>query len=103
MSTEAMDLSSYEKQKASPDQPTDALFGIVLIANALIGIVQELRAKYTLDRLAVLNAPKAHVTRDGTASDIAIEKLVIDDLVTARTGDQIVADGIVLATTGFQA
>ena len=84
-------------------QPQDALFGIVLVANALIGIVQELRAKYTLDRLAVLNAPRAHVTRDGTASDIAIEKLVIDDLVTARTGDQIVADGIVRATTGFQA
>jgi cation-transporting ATPase E len=84
-------------------QPQDALFGIVLVANALIGIVQELRAKYTLDRLAVLNAPRAHVTRDGSASDIAIEKLVLDDLVTARTGDQIVADGTVRATTGFQA
>ena len=46
-------------------QPQDALFGIVLVANALIGIVQELRAKRTLDRLAVLSAPKARVIRDG--------------------------------------
>ena len=43
----------------------DALFGIVLVANALIGIVQEYRAKRTLDRLAVLNAPRARVVRDG--------------------------------------
>ena len=47
-------------------QPQDALFGIVLVANALIGIAQELRAKRTLDRLAVLSAPRVRVIRDGT-------------------------------------
>ena len=46
-------------------QPQDALFGIVLVANALIGIGQELRAKRTLDRLAVLSAPRVRVIRDG--------------------------------------
>jgi len=49
-------------------QPQDALFGIVLVTNALIGIGQELRAKLTLDRLAVLSAPRVQVIRDGTAS-----------------------------------
>ena len=80
----------------------DALFGIVLVANALIGIIQELRAKRTLDRLAVLNAPRARVVRDGAELDIPIEAVVLDDLVSLRTGDQIVADGIVRATAGLQ-
>ena len=44
--------------------PQDALFGLVLVANALIGIIQELRAKHTLDQLALLSAPKAVVIRD---------------------------------------
>ena len=48
----------------------DALFGFVLIANSLIGIVQELRAKRTLDRLSVLTAPKAHVVRDGQVQEV---------------------------------
>src|SRR6516165_6886112 len=52
-------------------QPQDALFGIVLVTNALIGIAQELRAKRTLDRLAVLSAPRARVVRDGAPCDIA--------------------------------
>jgi len=51
-------------------QPQDALFGIVLVTNALIGIGQELRAKRTLDRLAVLSAPRVQVIRDGTAREI---------------------------------
>ncbi len=49
----------------------DATFGIVLVANALIGIVQELRAKRTLDRLAVLNTPNARVVRDGSPVGVA--------------------------------
>src|SRR6516164_3024896 len=51
-------------------QPQDALFGIVLVTNALIGIAQELRAKGTLDRLAVLSAPRVRVTRDGAQAEI---------------------------------
>ena len=48
----------------------DALFGVVLVTNALIGIVQELRAKRTLDRLTLLTAPKALVVRDGTVREL---------------------------------
>jgi len=84
-------------------QPQDALFGIVLVANALIGIVQELRAKRTLDRLAVLSAPRVRVVRDGAQSDIATGDLVADDLVDLRTGDQLVADGIVRDSASLQA
>jgi cation-transporting ATPase E len=75
-------------------QPQDALFGLVLVANALIGIIQELRAKRTLDRLAVLHEPRVHVVRDGLTTNIAVRDVVLDDLVQIRTGDQVVADGI---------
>src|SRR6266481_4588745 len=78
-------------------QPQDALFGIVLVTNALIGIAQELRAKRTLDRLAVLSAPRVRVIRDGTPQDIAVADLVAGDLVDLRAGDQLVADGVVRA------
>jgi cation-transporting ATPase E len=80
----------------------DALFGLVLVANALIGIVQEYRAKRTLDRLAVLNAPRAAVVRDGQTVEIAVEEIVLDDLVGLRTGDQVAADGIVTAADGLE-
>ncbi|MBW4029245.1 MAG: HAD-IC family P-type ATPase [Acidobacteria bacterium] len=83
-------------------QLRDALFGVVLVANALIGIIQEWRAKRTLDRLAVLNAPFARVVRDGVEGDVAIEAVVLDDLVALRTGDQVVADGLVRSTSGLQ-
>src|SRR6185295_1870603 len=53
----------------------DALFGFVLIANAGIGIVQELRAKRTLDRLSVLTAPKAHVVRDGEVQEVPVDRV----------------------------
>ncbi len=83
--------------------PQDALFGIVLVANALIGIVQELRAKMTLDRLAVLSAPRVRVVRDGVPADISVAELVAGDLVRLRPGDQLVADGVVTASTSLQA
>src|SRR5258707_5822286 len=84
-------------------QPQDALFGVVLVANALIGIAQELRAKLTLDRLAVLSAPQVRVIRDGTPHDIAVADLVAGDLVDLRAGDQLVADGVVRASTSLEA
>ncbi len=82
--------------------PADGLFGIVLVANSLIGIVQEIRAKRTLDRLAVLNTPIARVVRSGTAREVAIEAVVLDDLVELRTGDQVCADGLVRAGNGLE-
>src|SRR6267154_688175 len=84
-------------------QPQDALFGVVLVSNALIGIGQELRAKRTLDRLAVLSAPRVRVTRDGAPQDIAVADLVAGDLVDLRAGDQLVADGVVRASTSLEA
>src|SRR5512142_3046676 len=81
----------------------DALFGIVLVSNALIGIGQELRAKRTLDRLAVLSAPRVRVIRDGAPREIAVEELVADDLVDLRAGDQLVADGMVRDSASLQA
>ena len=84
-------------------QPQDALFGIVLVTNALIGVGQELRAKRTLDRLAVLSAPRVRVIRDGAPRDVAVEELVADDLVALRAGDQLVADGVVRDSVSLQA
>ena len=84
-------------------QPQDALFGIVLVTNALIGIGQELRAKLTLDRLAVLSAPRVEVVRDGTPHEIAVAELVAGDLVHLRPGDQLVADGVMRTSASLQA
>jgi cation-transporting ATPase E len=83
-------------------EPQDALFGLVLVANALIGIAQELRAKRTLDRLALLSAPRVHVIRDGREADVGVQALVLGDLVQLRRGDQVVADGAVRASNGLQ-
>ena len=75
----------------------DALFGFVLVANTLVGIVQELRAKRTLDRLAVLTAPRARVVRDGSVSLVPVGEVVLDDVLELEPGDQVVVDGVVLA------
>src|SRR5690606_24039353 len=80
----------------------DALFGIVLVSNALVGIVQELRAKRTLDRLELVATPKATVVRDGAAAEVAVTDVVQDDLLEAHAGDQIVVDGTVAASTNLE-
>ncbi len=80
----------------------DALFGFVLIANAGIGIVQELRAKRTLDRLSVLTAPKAHVVRDGQVQEVPVDRVVLDDVLELAPGMQVVVDGDVLASDGLE-
>ncbi|MGK2937100.1 MAG: HAD-IC family P-type ATPase, partial [Solirubrobacteraceae bacterium] len=74
----------------------DAVFGLFLIANVLIGVVQEFRAKITLSRLSVLNAQAARVLRDGTVQEVAVPEVVLDDLLVLSTGDQVVADAVVL-------
>lgn len=80
----------------------DALFGVVLVSNALIGIVQEYRAKRKLDSLAVLYAPRAVVIRAGTAAEVAIETVVLDDLVELKTGDQVPVDGVARSVHGLE-
>jgi len=79
----------------------NAMFGGVVIANAAIGIVQEVRAKRTLDRLAVLNALRARVVRDGGERELAVTDLVLDDVLVLAAGDQVPADGIVVADEGL--
>ena len=83
-------------------QPADALFGIVMVANATIGIVQELRAKATLDRLSVLTTPLVSVVRDGTLSQIPASTVVMDDLVEVKAGDQLPVDGVVIESRGLE-
>ncbi len=83
-------------------EPADALFGIVLVTNALIGIVQEYLAKRKLDALAVLNAPRARVVRDGEPMVIAVDDVVLDDAIRLDTGDQVSADGVVLTADGLE-
>ncbi len=80
----------------------DGLFGFVLVTNALLGIVQEWRAKRTLDRLAVLSAPSARVVREGVVRELAVGAVVLDDLLDLRTGDQVVADGVIRSADGLE-
>lgn len=75
----------------------DLTFLPVIIANTLIGIIQEIRAKQVLDKLTMLNAPRASVVRDGKRSVINAEELVIDDIVIFKAGDQVCADAEVSA------
>jgi cation-transporting ATPase E len=82
--------------------PADGLFGIVIVINSLIGIVQEVLAKRKLDQLAVLSAPLARAVRDGHAREIPVEEIVLDDLLDLRTGDQLPADGAVTDAVGLE-
>ena len=82
--------------------PKDALFGGVIVANSVIGVVQELRAKKVLDQLSVVNAPRAHVVRDGVVSELQVHELVQDDVVELRAGAQVVADGTVLTSENLE-
>lgn len=77
----------------------DALFLGVLVSNTAIGIWQELAAKRKLDSLAALVAPHATVVRDGEPRSVAVEELVVGDLVRVTPGDQVVADGALAAAT----
>jgi cation-transporting P-type ATPase E len=80
----------------------DALFGIVLVANTAIGIVQELRAKRTLDRLSVLTTPKVRVLRDDAVSEVDRQAVVLDDVIEASAGSQVVVDGDVVSADGLE-
>jgi cation-transporting ATPase E len=71
----------------------DATFGVVLVVNSLVGVVQELRAKRGLDRLAVLTVPRVRVWCDGSVAEIALGEVVLDDVLELASGDQVPADG----------
>jgi len=80
----------------------DALFGFVLVANSGVGIYQELRAKRTLDSLAVLTSPQARLVRDGDVREAPLTEVVLDDVLELRPGDQIVVDGEVLEAAALE-
>ena len=74
----------------------DLTFMLIVAANTLIGIAQEIRSKNTLDKLKLLKMPKSHVVRDGKEKEVPVEKLVLDDIVILRAGSQIPADAEVV-------
>ncbi|MET9320291.1 cation-translocating P-type ATPase [Streptomyces sp. NPDC003038] len=73
----------------------DSLFGFVIIANTGIGIIQELRAKKTLDGLAVIGEAKPSVRRDGRTAEISTSEIVLGDVIELGPGDKVVVDGAV--------
>jgi cation-transporting P-type ATPase E len=79
----------------------DSLFGLIAVVNSYIGIRQELKAKATLDELAVLVAPRAKVVRDGAEHEVLATEVVPGDVVRVEPGDQLVADGEVSASRGM--
>ncbi len=74
----------------------DALFGLSAVSNSLIGIIQEYRAKRSLDQLAILHAARSTVVRNGIREAISSEELVPDDLLVLNAGDQVTADLVLL-------
>jgi cation-transporting ATPase E len=80
----------------------DALFLGIIVANAAIGIRQEVKAKRALDRLSLLVAPRARVVRDGARKEVPVKDVVLDDLVLLEPGDQVIADGNVVSAADLQ-
>src|SRR3954469_19591585 len=71
----------------------DLVFIVIIAINSSIGILQEIRAKRTLDRLALLVAPRARVLRDGREVELSVEDVVAGDAIRLSPGEQVVADG----------
>ena len=80
----------------------DALFGIAVITNVLIGAIQEYRSKRILDKLTILSKSPVQVRRAGITELIAIEEVVLDDLIEIKSGDQLSADVVVISTHGLE-
>ncbi|MEV5346411.1 HAD-IC family P-type ATPase [Streptomyces achromogenes] len=80
----------------------DSLFGFVILANTAIGIVQEWRAKQTLDSLAVIGEARPTVRRDGVAVQVATHEIVLDDLIEIGPGDKAVVDGVCAEADGLE-
>lgn len=70
-------------------------FGLLIIANSAIGIIQEVRAKRTLDRLTILGESRPRVVRDGQLAEVAQGEIVLDELIDLGAGDQLVVDGVI--------
>ena len=79
----------------------DALFLGILVLNTAIGIVQEVRAKWALDKLAALVAPTVTVVRDNSPRVVGVDNVVVGDVLRVQAGDQVVADGRVGTASGL--
>ena len=82
--------------------PGDALFAGVIVSNSVIGVVQEIRAKRTLDRLEVVNTPVVNAVRDGADIQLGPGDVVADELLVIETGDQLAVDAEVVAGLGLE-
>ncbi|WP_326634507.1 HAD-IC family P-type ATPase [Nonomuraea fuscirosea] len=80
----------------------DGAFGLVIVANALIGIIQEVRAKRTLDKLAVINEAPVRVRRDGEERQVSPRDVVLGDLILLGPGDRLLVDGEVVHAEGLE-
>jgi cation-transporting ATPase E len=80
----------------------NGLFGILIVANSAIGIIQELRAKQTLDKLAIVGQAKPLVRRQSGTTPRAPREVVLDDVIELGPGDQIVVDGVVVEETNLE-
>jgi cation-transporting ATPase E len=80
----------------------DGLFGFVIVANTAIGIVQELRAKRTLDSLALIGESRPTVRRDGASDEIPTSAIVLGDLIELGPGDKVVVDGEIAEADGLE-
>jgi cation-transporting ATPase E len=80
----------------------DGLFGLLIVANSIVGIVQELRAKTTLDRLTIVGQARPRVLRDGVTQELAPNQVVADDVIEMGAGDQVVVDGQVLGADALE-
>ncbi|WP_406297173.1 cation-translocating P-type ATPase [Embleya sp. NBC_00888] len=80
----------------------DGLFGLVIVANTAIGIIQELRAKRTLDTLAVVGEAKPRVRRDGHTAELSARELVLDDVCELGAGEQVLVDGVVVEADALE-
>lgn len=83
-------------------QLPDALFGLVIVANTGIGVLQELRAKRTLDRLAVVGEEPVRVIRDGAEAELRPQHIVLGDLLLIGSGDRIMVDGELAEGSGLE-
>ncbi len=75
-------------------------FMVIIIANTLISIIQEIRAKKTIEKMQLLNTPKVHILRGGQERTCAPEESVAGDLIVLRAGDQVAADSLMISGRG---
>ena len=80
----------------------NGLFGLLIVANSAIGIIQELRAKQTLDQLAIVGQAKPTVRRQSGTAPLAPNEVVLDDIIELGPGDQIVVDGVLVEEANLE-